>query len=70
MRKNVAHPKSLTKSGKSGPDFWRQLAIAPPPLFEGEDIAAYHALLEQISEAIEPADIIDYMLCRDIADLS
>jgi hypothetical protein len=45
--------------------------LGPPPLFEGEDTAAYdELLLARISGAIKPADIFEEVWVRDIVDLS
>ena len=33
--------------------------LGPPPLFEGEDTAAYDELLARISGAMKPADIFE-----------
>jgi len=44
--------------------------LGPPPLFEGEDTAAYDELLARISGAMKPADIFEEVWVRDIVDLS
>jgi hypothetical protein len=50
-----------------------QLAVAavlgPPPLAEGEDAAAYDELLARISSTVRPADILEEIWTRDVADL-
>jgi len=43
--------------------------LGPPPLFEGEDTAAYDELLARISGAMKPADIFEEVWVRDIVDL-
>jgi hypothetical protein len=40
-----------------------------PPLLEGEDSAAYDALLIRISTAVKPADALEDIWVRDIVDL-
>ena len=44
--------------------------FGPPPLIEGDDRAAYDALLARISAAVKPSDIIEDIWARDIVDLS
>jgi hypothetical protein len=59
----------ITSSGI--PERTRRLAwLGPPPLFEGEDRAAYDGLLARISGAMNPADIFEEVWVRDIVDLS
>jgi hypothetical protein len=43
--------------------------FGPPPVIEGDDRAAYDALLAQISGAVKPADILEDIWVRDIVDL-
>ena len=43
--------------------------LGPPPLFEGEDTAAYDELLARISGAVKPTDIIEEIWVGDIVDL-
>jgi hypothetical protein len=40
--------------------------LGPPPLFKGEDAAAYDELSAQIAGAMEPADIFEELWVRDI----
>ena len=47
----------------------RMVALAPRPLLDGEDRAAYDALLKQITTIVKPADVIEEILVRDIVDL-
>jgi len=48
----------------------RRLAwLGPPPLFEGEDAAAYDERLARIARALKPADIFEEIWARDIAEL-
>ena len=42
--------------------------LGPPPLFEGEDAAAYDELWARIAGAINPADIFEELWVRDIVD--
>jgi hypothetical protein len=57
--------KSTTPPERAG-----KLALfGPPPLIEGEDAAAYDELLTRISTAVKPADILEDIWVRDIADL-
>jgi hypothetical protein len=43
--------------------------LAPPPLIEGEDAAAYDDLLARISGALKPSDILEEIWVRDVVDL-
>jgi hypothetical protein len=43
--------------------------FGPPPLIEGDDRAAYDALLARISAAVKPSDILEDIWARDIVDL-
>jgi hypothetical protein len=43
--------------------------LGPPPLLEGEDVAAYHTLKIRIFAAVKPEDAIEGMWVRDILDL-
>jgi hypothetical protein len=43
--------------------------LGPPPLFEGEDTAAYDELLARISGAVKPTDIFEEIWVGDIVDL-
>jgi hypothetical protein len=47
----------------------RWAMLGPPPLFEGDDAAAYDELLARISGAVKPADIFEEIWVRDIVDL-
>src|SRR6516164_101558 len=52
------------------PERARRLAsFGPPPLFEGEDAAAYDERLARIAGAMKPEDIFVELWARDIADL-
>jgi hypothetical protein len=44
--------------------------FGPPPLFEGEDAAAYDALLERVAGAVAPADVLEEIWVRDVVDLA
>lgn len=44
--------------------------FGPPPLFEGEDAAAYQKLLERFTADTKPEDIFDEMWVRDVVDLT
>jgi hypothetical protein len=44
--------------------------FGPPPLFQGEDTAAYDDLLARVSAAIRPADIFEEIWLRDFLDLA
>jgi len=51
------------------PERARRLAwLGPPPLFEGEDAAAYDELSARIAGAINPADIFEELWVRDIVN--
>jgi hypothetical protein len=41
-----------------------------PPLFEGEDTAAYEGLVERVAGAVAPADVLEEMWVRDVVDLA
>jgi hypothetical protein len=43
--------------------------FGPPPLLSGESEANYRALYQRIRGAIEPADLIEQLWVRDVADL-
>jgi hypothetical protein len=43
--------------------------LAPPPLIEGENAAAYDDLLARISGTLKPADILEEIWVRDVVDL-
>ena len=43
--------------------------LGPPPLFEGEDTAAYDERLARISGAVKPTDIFEEIWVGDIVDL-
>src|SRR5215467_11026536 len=60
--------KEITSS--NNPEQARRLAwLGPPPLFEGEDAAAYDERLARIAEALKPEDIFVELWARDIAHL-
>jgi len=44
--------------------------FGPPPVLEGEDSAAYDKLLESVSGAVKPTDIVEEIWCRDVVDLT
>ena len=59
--------REITSS--NNPERARRLAwLGPPPLFEGEDAAAYDELWARIAGAINPADIFEELWVRDIVD--
>jgi hypothetical protein len=43
--------------------------FGPPPLIEGENAAAYVELLNRISAAVKPRDILEEIWVRDVVDL-
>ena len=47
----------------------RSVPFGPPPLLEGEDVAAYDELLARVSEGVQPNDILEEIWVRDIVDL-
>lgn len=61
-RKSRAKPKAIVPS--------RTSIFGPAPLLQGEDAAAYHELLEQVSEAVKPSDLIEEILVHDVVDLT
>jgi hypothetical protein len=44
--------------------------FGPPPLLQGEDAAAYDAMLERVAGAVAPADVLEEMWVRDVVDLT
>ena len=59
--------REITSS--NNPERARRLAwLGPPPLFEGEDAAAYDELWARIAGGINPADIFEELWVRDIVD--
>ena len=57
-------PRSTSKRASA-----RLTPFGPPPLVLGEDEDAYNELLARVSAAVQPADMIEEILVRDIADL-
>src|SRR5258705_2983002 len=45
------------------------LTFLAPPLFAGEDTAAYDELLARVSGTIRPSDILEEIWLRDVVDL-
>ena len=43
--------------------------FGPPPLFAGEDAAAYDQLFARVCAVVKPVDIIDEMFIADVASL-
>jgi hypothetical protein len=62
-------PEFSTKPASLPERAGRLALFGPPPLFEGEDTAAYDELLARISGAVKPADILEDIWVRDIVDL-
>jgi hypothetical protein len=48
----------------------RLTLLGPPPLIEGEDSAAYGELLNRISAAVKPKDVLEEIWVRDVVDLT
>jgi hypothetical protein len=48
----------------------RMAHLGPPPLFKGENAAAYDDLLARVSAAIRPADIFEEIWLREFLDLA
>jgi hypothetical protein len=48
----------------------RMPLLGPPPLLEGEDVAAFNDLLARVSAAVRPADILEEMWLREYIDLA
>jgi hypothetical protein len=46
------------------------LLFGPPPLFEGEDNAAYNEILERVSGTIKPRNILEEIWTRDFTDIT
>ena len=44
--------------------------LGPLPIAAGEDAARYERILAEIAAALEPGDFVDWLRCRDIADLA
>jgi hypothetical protein len=64
MTKNLATPP--VSVGQS-PTKWN--FFGPPPLFEGEDSAAYDELLARVSSVVKPSDVLEEIWVRDVVDL-
>ena len=47
----------------------RHSLFGPPPIFEGEDAAAYDELFGRVCAAIKPVDVIDEMFMADVVAL-
>ena len=47
-----------------------QTVLGPPPLMRSESAADYDALTAQCAAAVEPQDMIEWMIVRDYVDLS
>ena len=62
-------PQSSTKPAGLPERVGRLALLGPPPLFDGEDTAAYDELLARISGAVKPSDIFEEIWVRDIVDL-
>src|SRR5262245_17245646 len=45
-------------------------ALGAPPLIKGEDTAAYDDLVGRIRAVLRPADVIEEIWARDVADLA
>jgi hypothetical protein len=76
-----ASPTHTTPSAFSAPNHSRHLpagsapfALAAlfgaPPLIAGEDRAAYDELIGRIAAAVKPADVLEEIWVRDVADLA
>jgi hypothetical protein len=48
----------------------RLTLLAPPPLIEGENALAYGELINRISSAVKPKDILEEIWVRDVVDLA
>jgi hypothetical protein len=48
----------------------RTSPFGPPPLFKGEDAAAYDDFLAGISAVVKPKDMLEEIWMRDVVDLS
>jgi hypothetical protein len=59
-RTTTASPDALSRAHLFG----------PPPIIEGEKVKDYRKLLERVFEAIEPADFIEEIWARDLADVT
>jgi hypothetical protein len=44
--------------------------FGPPPIIEGEKAKDYRKLLERVFDAVEPADFIEEIWARDLADVT
>jgi hypothetical protein len=63
--------KSSTKSTSDALVPGRRLAFfGPPPLIDGEDPAAYEALLARVFADVKPADVIEEIWVHDYVDLT
>jgi hypothetical protein len=51
-------------------DLKQSSLFGPPPLFKGEDAAAYDELHAHISAAVKPKDFLEQIWVRDVVDLT
>jgi hypothetical protein len=67
---SVAHLKSAPSAAQAliPPDILRLLG--PPPLTPGEDTEKYERIFAGVAAALEPGDLVDWIRCRDVADLT
>jgi hypothetical protein len=61
--------KTETAAAKAPGRAQRLVLFGPPPLIEGEDVAAYEQLRVRICAKVKPVDIIDEIFIDDIVSL-
>lgn len=63
------YQKVLPEIAKSTEVMYKITLLGPPPLLEGEDLAAYDELLLRVSGTVKPGDILEEVWVRDVVDL-
>jgi hypothetical protein len=61
--------RSLAKAGPNAIRLGDRDFFGPAPLIPGEEASAYQALLDNISTAVRPADMLEEILARDVVYL-
>ena len=66
---STGNTNTTENTSTSLPERARRLAwLGPPPLFKGEDEAAYNELSARVADAVKPEDIFVEFWVRDIVD--
>jgi hypothetical protein len=67
--KKPSRSRSLAKAGPNAVRPGDRDFFGPAPLIPGEEASAYQALLDNISAAVRPADMLEEILARDVVYL-